>query len=54
VVGFAILIALGARSLGKAYSSVVVAERWARRITGAIFIVVGVYLTLIHVFGVSF
>jgi threonine/homoserine/homoserine lactone efflux protein len=52
VAGFAIVIAVGARSLGKAYSNVVLVERWARRATGIVFIGVGVYLTLAHVFGV--
>ena len=52
VVGFAIVIAVGARSLGKAYSGVALVERWARRLTGVIFIGVGVYLTLVYVFGV--
>jgi cytochrome c-type biogenesis protein len=53
VAGFAGVIAAGARSLGKAYSNVVLVERWARRATGVVFIGVGVYLTLVHVFGVS-
>lgn len=53
VAGFAIVIALSARSLGRAYSSVVVMERWARRVTGVVFIGVGIYLTLIHIFGAS-
>ena len=52
VVGFAAVIAVSARSLGKAYSGVALVERWARRITGAIFIGVGVYLTLVYVFGI--
>lgn len=53
VVGFAVVIAVSARSLGKAYASVAVIERWARRVTGVVFIAVGVYLTLSHVFGIS-
>jgi len=53
VVAFAIVIAVSTRSVGKAYSSVTVIDRWARRVTGVIFIGVGVYLTLIYVFGVN-
>lgn len=45
VAAFAGVIAAGARSLGKAYSSVVAVEAWVRRATGVIFIGVGVYLT---------
>ncbi len=52
VVGFAIVIAVGARSLGKAYSGVALIGRWARRVTGVIFIGVGGYLALVYVFGV--
>lgn len=48
---FAILIATGARSIGKAFDQVSRVERWARRATGAIFILVGIYLTLTHIFN---
>jgi cytochrome c-type biogenesis protein len=48
---FAILIALSARSLGKAFDSVTQIECWARQITGVIFIGVGVYLSLVYIFG---
>lgn len=54
VAAFAGLVAAGARSLGKAYSNVVVVEAWVRRATGVVFIGVGVYMTLLHVFGVAF
>jgi cytochrome c-type biogenesis protein len=50
VVIFAIIIAVSAHSLGKAYAKVTMIERWARRITGIIFIVVGIYLSLIYIF----
>jgi cytochrome c biogenesis protein CcdA len=53
VVGFAAVIAVSARSLGKVYASVALVERWARRVTGVIFIGAGVYLTLVYVFGVQ-
>jgi threonine/homoserine/homoserine lactone efflux protein len=50
VVIFAIVIAVSAHSLGKAYAKVTMIERWARRITGVIFIIVGIYLSLIYIF----
>ena len=52
VLVFAILIAMGARRVGKAYNKLVPFEKWARRITGAIFILVGIYYCLAHIFGV--
>ncbi|MCL6547047.1 MAG: aromatic aminobenezylarsenical efflux permease ArsG family transporter [Bryobacteraceae bacterium] len=52
VVAFAALIAGGARSVSRAFERVTQAERWARPITGAVFIVVGVYLSLTHIFEV--
>lgn len=48
VLGFAIALALGARSFGAAFGRLTRIERWARRLTGAVFIGVGVYLTLLH------
>ncbi len=52
VFAFAIFIALGARSVGKAFEKITQFERWARRITGIIFIGVGVCFTLTYIFGV--
>lgn len=50
---FAVLIALGAKKVGKAYDKMVSFEHWARKITGSIFIAVGIYYCLTLVFGVS-
>jgi cytochrome c biogenesis protein CcdA len=52
VFGFAVIIALGARSLGKAFNKITQFERWARRITGFIFIGVGAYFTLAYIFEI--
>ncbi len=49
---FAILVALGAQSLGQAFNKLTRVEWWARRVTGVIFIAVGIYLALTHIFGV--
>jgi len=48
---FAVLIAVGLGSVGKAYDKIAQFEWWARRVTGGIFIVVGIYLSLVHIFG---
>jgi cytochrome c-type biogenesis protein len=50
VLGFALVIALGGQSLGRAFGKLSQIERWARWLTGGVFIGVGIYLTLLHVF----
>lgn len=45
VVGFAVLIALGSRSVGVAFKKLSTVETWARRITAVIFLGVGLYMT---------
>jgi len=52
VVAFAVLIALGARRLSEAYNILVPFEKWARNVTGVIFILVGIYYCLAHIFGI--
>jgi cytochrome c biogenesis protein CcdA len=52
VVVFAVLVALSAHSVGKVFNRINHIERWARRITGVVFIGVGLYLTLVYVFQV--
>ncbi|MDD5265402.1 MAG: aromatic aminobenezylarsenical efflux permease ArsG family transporter [Candidatus Bipolaricaulis sp.] len=53
VLGFAVAIALGAKSLGKAFGRLTRVERWVRRLTGAVFIGVGIYLTLVNLVQVG-
>ncbi|MHB1036547.1 MAG: aromatic aminobenezylarsenical efflux permease ArsG family transporter [Pirellulales bacterium] len=48
---FAVLIALGAQSVGKAFNRLSQIEWWARRITGGVFLAVGIYLSLKYIFG---
>jgi cytochrome c biogenesis protein CcdA len=50
VLGFALAIALGARSLGKVFDKMTQIERWVRLATAVVFIGVGIYLTLLHLF----
>ncbi len=52
VVVFAVLIATGARSVSSAFNRTTQFELWARRITGAIFVLVGIYLSLKYIFEV--
>jgi cytochrome c biogenesis protein CcdA len=52
VVVFALIIAFSAQALGKAFGALQKFELWARRVTGALFILIGIYLTLHYVFGV--
>ncbi len=52
VVGFAIVTALGARWLAKAFDRVTAFEKHARRATAIVFIAVGVYMTLDQTLGV--
>jgi cytochrome c-type biogenesis protein len=52
VLVFTVLLAWGTNVVGKAYERVAQIERWARWITGGVFLVVGVYLTLVYAFRV--
>ena len=49
----AFVVALGARSIGTAFRKLSAFEKWARRVTGIVFVGAGIYLTLVVVFGVS-
>ncbi|MGC8739261.1 MAG: aromatic aminobenezylarsenical efflux permease ArsG family transporter [Candidatus Hydrogenedens sp.] len=53
VIILAFLISFGTSKVSKAYNFLSSAELWARRITGIIFILVGIYLTLINIFKIS-
>ena len=52
VVVFAVIIALGAQYLSKAFNVLSRIELWARRITGGVFLLVGIFYCLRYVFGV--
>ena len=52
VVIFAIVLAFGARWLGKMFERVTQVERWMRVVTGVVFIGVGIYMSLVHVYRV--
>ena len=50
VLAFAILIAVGIKNVGNVFKKVTVFEYWMRRVTGMIFILVGIYYLLTHIF----
>lgn len=52
VVIFAIVLAFGARWLGKVFERVTQVERWMRVVTGVVFIGVGIYMSLVHVYRI--
>lgn len=50
VIVFALLVALASQKLGQAFGIVSKVERWARKGTAAVMLVVGVYMTIRYVF----
>jgi cytochrome c biogenesis protein CcdA len=53
VFGFAVLMTTGARTLSTVFNRLTQVERWARRATGVVFICVGIYLCLIHIYKIA-
>jgi len=49
---FAVSLAVGAKAVGTAFNSIRVFERWARRVTGVIFVGIGIYFSLRFIFHV--
>ncbi|MCA9415809.1 MAG: sulfite exporter TauE/SafE family protein [Candidatus Omnitrophica bacterium] len=52
VLVFAVVIATGVGTIGKVFDRMTQFEIWGRRITGTVFIFVGIYLSLMHIFKV--
>jgi cytochrome c biogenesis protein CcdA len=52
VLVFAILMVLSTRAVGQAFNRITQFEWWARRVTGVLFIGIGVYFCLAYVFRV--
>ncbi len=50
---FAFIIVMGARSAGNILNKISQFERWAKKITGIIFIITGLYFSLIYLFKIS-
>jgi cytochrome c biogenesis protein CcdA len=54
VVFFAILIAISTEAVGRAFHRLTQIEKWVRLACGVLFILVGIYFTLTHIYGVRF
>jgi cytochrome c biogenesis protein CcdA len=52
VILFAVLIAFGFQTIGKTFNILAVLEKWVRRSTGIIFIMIGIYFSLVYIFNV--
>ncbi len=52
VVAFALILAFATNRLSKAFNVLTTIERWMRRVTGAVFILVGAYYCLVYLFRV--
>lgn len=51
VIGFGLLIAFSAHAVARVFHRVTQIEFWVRKIAGALFIIIGLYLTLTNSFG---
>ena len=50
---FALLVALGTKSVASAFQKLSAVEVWARRITGLVFILIGIYFSVTYIFHFS-
>jgi cytochrome c biogenesis protein CcdA len=48
VIGFAILISFGVTTIGKVFDKITIFEKWARKVTAIIFILVGIFFIVNH------
>jgi cytochrome c-type biogenesis protein len=53
VLAFAVLVALGATRVGAAFQRLGAFERWARRVTGGLFLAIGLYYALAYSLGLA-
>lgn len=51
VIAFAVLIALGMQYVARAFNILQSVEIWARRVTGVVFIAVGVFYCARYIYG---
>ncbi len=51
VIGFGLLIAFSAHAVARAFRRITQIELWMRKIAGALFVLIGLYLTLTNSFG---
>ncbi len=53
VMAFALLAAFGARHLSGVFNAVTKLELWGRRITGILFIMIGIYFCILYIFRIQ-
>jgi len=53
VIVFAIVIAFGVKNISGIFQKVTAMEYWTRKLTGAIFILIGIYYVLTHIFYIQ-
>ena len=53
VIVFAFVMAFAGQYVGKAFNRLTQVERWVRWVTGLLFILVGIYYSLVHIFGIQ-
>lgn len=53
VIGFAILISMSVTSIGKVFDKITIFEKWARKVTAIIFILVGFYFIINHLLPIG-
>lgn len=53
VFAFALFLVAGTHSVDRLFRRITSLELWGRRVTGTIFIAVGIYLSVVHVFGIG-
>lgn len=49
---FALVVAFSVNSVGKFYHRLTSFEKWMRKVTGVIFIIVGIHYSMVHILGV--
>ena len=53
VLAFAFLMAFATQHVGRAFNRLTQVEYWVRMVTGTVFILVGIYYCVTHIYGVS-
>jgi cytochrome c biogenesis protein CcdA len=50
---FAVIIAFGVKNISSIFRKVTVMEFWTRKVTGVVFILIGIYYVLAHIFYIQ-
>lgn len=53
VIGFALILAFASHLIGTAFNKLTIIEIWVRRITAVVMMLIGIYLILLHNFGLN-